>query len=139
LSEFTLDLQAIETIALFEKFTRVSAMDYIETERTVYFVVTNGGGRRLKDNPGVDRLSKRMGKAVRTIEHRDQPEAFLRSLFWQYGIEEASVEAGPDGPVGRVRVSPLRKGRAIGKGGENLKALRELARRHAGLVNIVLK
>lgn len=139
MSEIILDLQAIETIALFEKFTRVSAMDYIETDRTVYFVIPNGGNRRLRENPGMDRLSKRMGKAVRAIEHRDQPEAFLRSLFWQFGIEEASVEEGPDGPVGRVRVSPLRKGRAIGKGGENLKALRELARRHAGLVNIVLE
>ncbi len=139
MSEITLDLQAIGTIALFEKLTRVSAMDYIETMRTVYFVVPNGGSRRLKDNPGMDRLSRRMGKAVRAIEHRSEPEAFLRSLFWQYGVEEASVQEGPDGPVGRVRVSPLRKGRAIGKGGENLKALRELARRHAGMVNIVLE
>lgn len=139
MSEFVLDLQAIETIAIFERFTRVPAVDYIETERTVYFVVPEGSMRRLKDNQGVERLSKRMKKPVRMVELRDTPEAFLNSLFWQYGVEEATIEEGPDSLVGRVRVSHLRKGRAIGKGGENLKALRELARRHAGITNIRLE
>jgi N utilization substance protein A len=134
-----LDLQTIETIALFERFTRVPAVDYIETERTVYFVVPKGAARKLKDSKGVESLSKKMGRPVRMVELREGPEAFLRSLFWQYGVEEASLEESPEGPVGRVRVSPLRKGRAIGKGGENLKALRELARRHAGIANIVLE
>ncbi len=139
MSEFVLDLQAIETIALFERFTRVPAVDYIETERTVYFVVPAGSMRRLKDNQGVERLSKRMKRPVRMVELRDTPEAFLKSLFWQYGVEEATIEEGPDGLVGHIRVSPLRKGRAIGKGGENLKALRELAKRHAGITNIRLE
>ena len=139
MSEFVLDLKAIETIALFERFTRVPAVDYIETERTVYFVVPAGSMRRLKDNQGVERLSKKMNRPVRMVELRDTPEAFLKSLFWQYGVEEATIEEGTDGLVGLVRVSPLRKGRAIGKGGENLKALRELARRHAGITNIRLE
>lgn len=139
MSELKLDLQAIETIALFERYTRVPAIDYIVTERTIYFVVPAGSMRRLKDNQGVERLSGKMGKPVRMVELRDEPEAFLRSLFWQYSVEEAQVTEGPNGLEGRVRVSPLRKGRAIGKGGENLKALRELARRHAEIVNIVLE
>ncbi len=139
MSELKLDLQAIETIALFERFTRVPAIDYIQTERTVYFVVPAGSNRRLKDNQGVERLSKKMGRPVRMVELRDDPEAFLKSLFWQYGVEEAQVTEGPKGLEGRVRVSPLRKGRAIGKGGENLKALRELARRHAEITYIVLE
>jgi N utilization substance protein A len=139
LTEVRLDLQAIETIAMFEKHTRVTALDYIETDRTVYFVVPKGSRHRLKDNQGVERLSKKLGKNVQAIELRQDPEAFLRSLFWAYGVEEASIEERANGPVGRVRVSPLRKGRAIGKGGENLKALRELARRHAGLVDVILE
>jgi len=137
--EVVLDLQAIETIALFERYTRVPAIDYLETERTVYFVVPAGSMRRLKDSPGVDRLSKKMGKPVRAVEVREDPEAFLKSLFWQYGVEEASIEESPDGLVGRVRVSPLRKGRAIGKGGENLKALRVIANRHGGIIHIHLE
>jgi N utilization substance protein A len=134
-----LDLQAIETIALFERFTRVPALDYIATERTVYFVVPAGSMRRLKDNKGVERLSQKMGKPVRMVELREEPDAFLKSLFWQYGVESTSIEQTPEGLVGRVTVSPLRKGRAIGKGGENLKALRELAKRHAGIERIHLE
>ncbi|UCC93779.1 MAG: NusA-like transcription termination signal-binding factor [Thermoplasmata archaeon] len=139
MSEMKLDLQAIETIALFERFTRVPAIDYMETERTVYFVVPEGSMRRLKDNKGVERLSKKMGKPIRMVETRNGPEGFLKSLFWQYGVEDCSVEETSDGLVARVRVSPLRKGRAIGKGGENLKALRVLARRHAGIEKIHLE
>ena len=139
MADLRLDLQAIEMIALFEKMTRVAAVDMLETERSAYFVVPRGSARRLRDNPGVERLSKRMGKAIRFVEQRDKPVEFLKSLFWSYGVEEATVEEGPEGLTGRVRVSPLRKGRAIGKGGENLKALRELARRHAGIVAIVLE
>jgi N utilization substance protein A len=95
--------------------------------------------RRLKENRGVDKLAKKMGRSLRMVEIRKGPEAFLKALFWQYGVEESSIEETPDGLVGRVRVSPLRKGRAIGKGGENLKALRELARRHAGIERIHLE
>jgi N utilization substance protein A len=133
-----LDLQAIETIALFERLTRVPAIDYMENDRAVYFVVPEGSMRRLREGKGVERLSQKMGRPVRLVEHRDDPEEFLRSLFWQYGVEEVSVERTPEGLVGRVRVSPLRKGRAIGKGGENLKVLRELASRHSDIVHIKL-
>lgn len=140
MSEVRLDLQAIETIALFERFTKVHAMDYVETSRTVYFVVPRGSPRRLKDNPGLERLSRKMGKAARYVELRNGPEEFVKGLFWQYGLESLQMEQGEGGDLqARVRVSPLRKGRAIGKGGENLNALRELARRHAGVIAIVLE
>jgi N utilization substance protein A len=139
LSELKLDLQAIETIAIFERFTRVPAIDYLENDRVVYFLVPKGSMRRLKEGKGVERLSQKMGRPIRMVEYREDPEEFLRSLFWQYGVEEVHLEGTTDGPMGRVRVSPLRKGRAIGKGGSNLKVLRELARRHAGIIDIQLE
>jgi N utilization substance protein A len=139
LADIKLDLQAIERIALFQSMTRVDASDCVETSQVAYFVVPRGSIGRLKDSPGLERLSKKLGKGVRLIEHRDEPEAFLKSLFWHYGVEKVSVEQGPHGLQGRVRISPLMKGRAIGKGGENLKALRELAKRHVGLDGIVLE
>lgn len=139
MADIKLDLEAIERIALFERMTRVDALDCVETKQVAYFVVPKGSMHRLKENPGVERMSKKMGKTIRLVEHRDDPEAFLKQLFWHYGVESVSVEEGHDGPQGRVRVSPLRKGRAIGKGGENLNALRELARRHVGMSGIILE
>lgn len=139
MANIKLDLQAIERIALFQSMTRVDASDCVETTQVAYFVVPRGSLGRLKDSPGLERLSKKLGKSVRLIEHRDEPEAFLKSLFWHYGVENVSVEQGPHGLQGRVRISPLMKGRAIGKGGENLNALRELAKRHIGLEGIVLE
>ena len=133
MAERRLDLQAIELIALFERFTRVPAIDYVVTAQVAYFVVPRGSMGRLKENQGLEHLGRKLGKTVRLIEAKDDPVEFLHSLFWHYGVEEARCEEGPEGMVGRVKVSPLRKGRAIGKGGENLKALRELAKRHIGL------
>lgn len=139
MSEVKLDLHAIEKIAIFERYTKVPANDYLETSNNAYFVVPRGSMRRLSNNEGVERLSKKMGKSIRMVEMRDDPEALLRSLFWHYGVESISVQEGPQGLEGRVRVSPLRKGRAIGKGGENLNALRELALRHGGIVKVTLE
>ena len=104
-----------------------------------YFVVPRGSMGRLKENQGLEHLGRKLGKTIRLIEAKEDPVEFLHSLFWHYGVEQARCEEGPEGLVGRVRVSPLRKGRAIGKGGETLKALRELAKRHVGLVNLVLE
>ncbi len=137
--DIKLDLQAIERIALFQRMTGVDALDRVETTQVAYFVVPRGSVGKLKDSARLERLSKKLEKNVRLIEHRDEPEAFLKSLFWHYGVENVSVEQGPQGRQGRVRISPLMKGRAIGKGGENLKALRDLAKRHVGLEGIVLE
>lgn len=139
MADIRLDLQAIEMIAMCERMTKIPATDFIETGQVIYFVVPRGSMHKMRGNQGIERLSKRVGKAVRMVEVSDEPEGFLRNLFWHYGVEEVSVQEGPDGLVGRVSVSPLRKGRAIGKGGENLNALRELARRHAGIVGVVLE
>ena len=137
--DIKLDLEAIERIALFQSMTGVDTLDRVETSQVAYFVVPRGFVGKLRDSARLERLSKKMGKIVRLIEHRDEPEAFLRSLFWHYGVESVSVEQGRKGFQGRVRVSPLMKGRTIGKGGENLKALRELAKRHVGLDGIILE
>ena len=95
--DIKLDLQAIERIAMFERMTGVQALDCLETQQVAYFVVPRGSARRLRNGEGVDRLSKKMGKNVRTVEHRDDPEGFLRSLFWHYGVDSATVEEGPAG------------------------------------------
>jgi N utilization substance protein A len=139
LPDIKLDLQAIQQMALFERMTKVSATDMVETAKVAYFTVPKGSANRLSNNPGVDRLGRKMGKSVRWVELRKDPEAFLRQLFWAYGVQEISVEERSDGLHGRVRVSPLAKGKAIGKGGENLNALRELAKRHVGIVGIILE
>ena len=136
--DIRLDLQAIEMIAMCERMTKVPATDFVETGQIIYFVVPSGSMRKMSGNQGIERLSKRLGKTVRMVETSEEPEGFLRNLFWHYGVEEVSIQEGPDGLHARVSVSPLRKGRAIGKGGENLNALRELARRHVGVANLVL-
>jgi N utilization substance protein A len=138
LADITLDGEMLQQIALFERTTGVPAMDCLLTAGCAYFVVRKGGARRAQRGEGIERLSKRLGRRIELVESRKEPEAFMRSLFRPYGLESVELEETPEGLKARVKVRVTRKAQAIGRGGENLNALRALAARHAGVVSIVL-
>jgi len=141
LAEFTLDLESMQQMALFERQTGVGAVDFLMTPVAVFYVVPEGTLHRAigPGKGGLDRLAKKLGRRVEVVELQSDPERFVRGLFHAYGVEAVSLEDGPDGRRARVRVDPHRKGSAIGKGGANLNALRVLAKRHAGVAGIVLE
>ena len=140
LADFTLDAETLQQLVLFERSTGIAAVDCMLTANCAFYVVPEGAGRRAYGaREGIDRLSRRLGRRVEVVERAEGPEAFLRSLFRPYGVEDVALEEGPSGVRARVRVDPRRKGLAIGKGGVNLNALRTLARRHAGVEHIVLE
>ncbi len=138
MADITLDGEMLQQIAMFERTTGVPAMDCLLTPGCAYFVVGRGAARRAQRGEGIERLSKRLGRRVELVERREGPEAFVRGLFRRYGLESVELEETPEGLRARVRVRITRKAQAIGRGGENLNALRALAARHAGVVSIVL-
>ncbi len=140
MTDITLDAETLQQLVLFERSTGVAAIDCLMTPGCAFYVVPEGAGRRLRGaHEAIDRLSRRLGRRVEVVERAEGPEAFLRSLFRPYGVESVSMEEGPSGVRARVKVDPKRKGLAIGKGGVNLNALRELASRYAEVKHIVLE
>ena len=141
MTEFTLDLEAIQQMALFERQTGVDAIDYLMTPVAAFYVVPEGTLHRVLNagKAGLDRLAKKLGRRVEVVELSADPERFVRGLFHAYGVEGVTMEDGPAGRRARVRIDPHRKGSAIGKGGANLNALRALAQRHAGVAGIVVE
>ena len=141
LAEFTLDLESMQHMALFERQTGVGAVDCLMTPAAAFYVVPEGTLHRAigAGKTGLDRLAKKLGRRVEVVELSEDPERFVRGLFHAYGVEGVAMEDGPFGRRARVRVDPHRKGSAIGKGGANLNALRVLAQRHAGIAGIVLE
>jgi N utilization substance protein A len=141
LTEFTLDLESMQQMALFERQTGVGAVDCLMTPAAAFYVVPEGTLHRVlgTGRTGLDRLAKKLGRRVEVVELSSDPERFVRGLFHAFGVEEVAMEDVPEGTRARVRVDPHRKGSAIGKGGANLNALRVLAQRHAGIAGIVLE
>ena len=141
MTEFTLDLEAIQQMALFERQTGVGAVDCLMTPAAAFYVVPEGTLHRVlhAGKAGLDRLAKKLGRRVEVVELSADPERFVRGLFHAYGVEGVTMEDGPAGRRARVRIDPHRKGSAIGKGGANLNALRALAQRHADVAGIVVE
>lgn len=143
MADITLDIETMQHMAMFERSCGVAPVDCLMTTMAAFFVVPEGAYRRIRASRDVqarlDRFSKRLGRRLEVVERSRDAETFVRGLFRPYGLEEITIESGPDGARARVSVDSRRKGLAIGKGGSNLNALRELARRHAGIQHIVLE
>ncbi|MEM0454276.1 MAG: NusA-like transcription termination signal-binding factor, partial [Nitrososphaerota archaeon] len=91
------------------------------------------GGRKLTD------LSQLLGgKRVKVVEHSDDLKEFLVNAMLPANVKEVEITERDGKVTAIVRVPEEEKGKAIGKGGKNLKAVRELLRRHFKVERLVL-
>ena len=120
-------------IAVFEQLTDVDVLDYVELDDLVVFMVRKGevgkavgkGGRKLSD------LSQLLGgKRVKVVEHSEDLREFLINAMLPANVKDVEIVERDGKLTAIVHVSEEDKGKAIGKGGRNLKAVKELARRH---------
>ncbi len=128
-------------IAIFEQLTNVDVLDYVELEDFVVFMVRKGevgkavgkGGRRLSD------LSHLLGgKRIKVVEHSEDLKEFLVNAMLPANVRDVEIVERDGKVTAIVRVTEEEKGKAIGKGGRNLRAVKELARRHFGVEKLVL-
>jgi NusA family KH domain protein, archaeal len=128
-------------IAIFEQLTNTDVLDYVELDDLVVFVVRKGevgkavgkGGRKLSD------LSHLFGgKRIKVVEHSEDLREFLISAMLPANVKDVEIVERDGKVTAIVHVSEEEKGKAIGKGGRNLKAVKELARRHFGVERLVL-
>jgi N utilization substance protein A len=128
-------------IAVFEQLTDVDVLDYVELEDLVVFMVRKGevgkavgkGGRKLSD------LSQLLGgKRVKVVEYSEDLKEFLINAMLPANVKDVEVVERDGKVTAIVHVSEEERGKAIGKGGRNLKAVKELARRHFHVEKLVL-
>jgi N utilization substance protein A len=128
-------------IAIFEQLTDVDVLDYVELDDLVVFMVRKGevgkavgkGGRRLSD------LSQLLGgKRVKVVEYSEDLREFLINAMLPANVKDVEVVERDGKVTAIVHVSEEDRGKAIGKGGRNLKAVKELARRHFRVEKLVL-
>ena len=139
--ERILDRRHMELLALFEQLSRARAVDLVEAEERMVFVVAKEdvgkavgkGGSRLK------RLREKMGRTIDIVAFSEDPAELMANYFRAFNVESVKVESRKDGTkVARVKVPAKDKGRAIGKGGQNVKLAAELVARHSDIANVVV-
>jgi N utilization substance protein A len=134
--KFTED--TLRYISLFETLTRTRVKDCMETEDKLVFVVEPGQANRAvgKGGENVISLKNHTGKNIQVIEYSDDPETFIRNVFYNYNVQSVVIENRGTIVHATVTVDPKVKGRAIGKNGRNLKIARDIVNRHHNVQSI---
>ena len=130
-----LETEDIRTIALFENITKVHAKDCLITDNCVYFLVDKEKvGLAIGKNGSVIRsVRNNLNKNVKIFGYSDTPEGMIRNL-----IQEPRSVTISDGSM-TVSIAPEDRVGVIGRNGENIKAIREIMKRHFSIENLKLK
>ncbi|MEI6796749.1 MAG: NusA-like transcription termination signal-binding factor [Methanomassiliicoccales archaeon] len=138
MADITFTEDTLRYISLFESITRTHVRDCMEAEDKLVFVVEPGEANRAvgKGGENVIRLKNTTGKNIQVIEYSDEPEAFIRNVFYNYNVQSVVIENRGNIVHATVTVDPAVKGRAIGKSGRNLRIARDIVSRHHNVQSI---
>jgi N utilization substance protein A len=136
--EITFNEETLRYISLFESITKTRVRDCLETEEKLVFVVNPGQANKAvgKGGENVIRMKNATGKNIQVIEYSDEPEEFIRNVFYNYNVQSVKIENRGNIIHATVTVDPKVKGRAIGKNGKNLKIARDIVNRHHNIQSI---
>ncbi len=136
--DITFTEDTLRYISLFENVTKTRVKDCMDTEDKLVFVVEPGEANRAvgKGGENVIKLKNTTGKNIQVIEYSDEPEKFIRNVFYNYNVQNVVIENRGNIVHATVTVDPKVKGRAIGKNGRNLKIARDIVNRHHNVQSI---
>ena len=136
--DITFTAETLRYISLFETVTKTRVKDCLEAEDKLVFVVEPGHANKAvgKGGENVIKLKNTTGKNIQVIEYSDEPETFIRNVFYSYGVQKVEIENRGNIVHATVTVDPKVKGRAIGKNGRNLKIARDVVNRHHNIQSI---
>ncbi len=130
-----LTTEDVRVVGTFERLVGVHVRDCLMDEDTVYFLVEPGNmGKAIGRNGShIRSISSALGRKVKIFEYADTPEKLARSLIPNIGSFELSNE------VITITVPVSDRSAVIGKGGKNIKMVRQFLSRHFNIKNLRLK
>ncbi|MEE9405987.1 MAG: NusA-like transcription termination signal-binding factor [Candidatus Aenigmarchaeota archaeon] len=130
-----LETDAIRTIALFESMTKVHAKDCLITDNCIYFLVEQSkiGLAIGKGGMVIKNVKRALNKNVKIFGYADTPEGMIKGMI----PEPRSITLNDGSMV--VSISPQDRVNVIGRNGENIKAIREIMKRHFSIENLRLR
>ncbi|MDX1611465.1 MAG: NusA-like transcription termination signal-binding factor [Candidatus Thermoplasmatota archaeon] len=141
MAERKIDLRSMRLLSSFEELTRVQPLDIVETEdRYVFLVNEEDVGRAVgKGGSRLKRVREKMGRNIDVVAYAEDPKELVSNFFRPYDVQGVELEDHREGGQrARVKVAPKDKGRAIGKGGSNVKLCEELVSRHTDITQVVV-
>ena len=136
--ERTITQDDLMAFSLFERVTHARPKDFVKLDDRVVFVVEPGQLQRAlgPQARSLQKLKDLFEKPVDIVEFAEEPGAFLRNIFHQYKVHDVVFSEKGGRKHATVTVDPEGKGRAIGKGGRNLKVAQMLASRHTDIQSV---
>ncbi len=130
-----LGIDSIRTIALFEKVTNVHAKDCLITEDYVYFLVDPDkiGLAIGKNGAVIKEVRKSLGRQVKIFGYSNKPEDMIKNL-----IPNIKTMTFNNGSM-VISIPPADKVSVIGKNGRNIKAIKEIMKRHFSIKYVKLR
>jgi N utilization substance protein A len=131
-ADIVLTEDTLRSIALFGSVTKANAIDCMDVDDKLVFVVEKGQGNIAVGKKGehVIKLKDLTGKNIQVVEYSEDPEQFVMNVFHIYNPQKVVIEQRGNITHATITVDPKLKGRAIGKAGKNLRIARDIVNRH---------
>ena len=128
------DIDTIGVIVTFENMTGTEVRDCIISDDVIYFLVNEGkigmaigkGGQIIKN------AEKTFRKQIKVLEWNSDNTQFIKNMIPQ--AQKINIK----GDVASISITSKDRGAVIGKGGQNIKILRELLGRNSNLKDLKL-
>jgi N utilization substance protein A len=132
------DTETIKTINLFETVSQASVKDCIIMDDRIYFLIEEGGLKKIRENGQLlKNLKKMLNKKILIFEYSKDVSLFLKNSI--RGIREIKIRNEKEEKVVEIGVDNSVKSLVIGKDGKNIKALRQILKRNYNIDNLVVK
>jgi N utilization substance protein A len=132
------DTETIKTINLFETVSQASVKDCIIMDDRIYFLIEEGGLKKIRENGQIlKNLERMLNKKILIFEYSKDVSLFLKNSI--RGIREIKIRNEKEEKVVEIGVDNSVKSLVIGKDGKNIKALRQILKRNYNIDNLVVK
>jgi N utilization substance protein A len=130
-----LETDAIRTIAAFEKMTKVHARDCLIMEDSIYFLVDPEkiGFAIGRNGSNIKEVSRAFGKTVRLFAYHDRAEDMLKAMV----PGAKTIDMGKENVS--LTVPSSERTAVIGRGGRNIKAIKEIMNRHFAIKSVKVR
>ena len=129
------ETETIRTIALFERLTRVNPRDCLITESCIYFLVDpeKVGLAIGRKGSNIKEVRKTLGRDIKVFGYYRDPKELIRNMIPSI----KNIEMNNGSMI--ITVPSDKKTVVIGRNGRNIKAIKEIMKRHFKIKHIRLK
>ncbi len=130
------DMETIGYINTFEIKTKVTVLDCIFDENSIYFLVESGkaGIAIGKNGKNIKKLQQIFKKQIKVIEYDKEPKKLIENLL---SSKLTSIEVKDSKAI--VTIDPKEKGKIIGRMGCNIKKIRKLLERNSNIKKLEIR